>query len=46
LIDLMDRATAMVDLNAEQAAMLNQIRRVLTLAAPANRGNGRTRSRR
>jgi pimeloyl-ACP methyl ester carboxylesterase len=46
LIDLMDRATAMVDLNAEQAAMLNRIRRVLAPSAPANRGNGRGKSRR
>jgi pimeloyl-ACP methyl ester carboxylesterase len=32
LIELVERAAAMVELNAEQAAMLDRIRRVLTLA--------------
>ncbi|HMB08271.1 MAG TPA: DUF3141 domain-containing protein, partial [Isosphaeraceae bacterium] len=43
LIDLMERAAAMVELNADQEAMLDRIRRVLTPAVVATRGNGRTR---
>jgi hypothetical protein len=46
LIDLMDRASAMVDLNAEQAIMLGRIRRALTPGARANRKNGKSGSRR
>jgi len=46
LIDLMERAAAMVELNADQAAMLERIRRVLTPAPAATRGNGRARSSR
>jgi hypothetical protein len=46
LTDLMERAAAMVELNADQAAMLDRIHRVLTPAGAAARGNGRARSRR
>jgi pimeloyl-ACP methyl ester carboxylesterase len=46
LIDLIERAAALVELNAGQAAMLDRIRRVLTPAGAATRGNGRVRSRR
>jgi hypothetical protein len=45
LIDLMERAAAMVELNADQVAMLDRIRRVLTPAGAVTRGNGRARSR-
>ena len=41
LIDLMERAAAMVELNADQVAMLDRIRRVLTPAGAVIRGNGR-----
>ena len=45
LIDLMERAAAMVELNADQVAMLDRIRRVLTPAGAVTRGNGQARSR-
>jgi len=44
LFDLIERAVALVDLNAKQVAMLERIRRVLTGAGETTRGNGRARS--
>jgi pimeloyl-ACP methyl ester carboxylesterase len=44
LIDLVERAVAMVELNADQKEMLEGIRRVLAPAKLAVRGNGRARS--
>jgi len=44
LIDLMERAVAMVELNPDQRAMLDRIRRVLEPARVAGWGNGRARS--
>jgi len=43
-IDLMERAVTMVELNADQAAMLDRIRRVLALSRATARGNGRALS--
>ncbi len=44
LFDLIERAVALVDLNAKQVAMLERIRRVLTGAGESSRGNGWARS--
>ncbi len=44
LIDLMERAVAMVELNADQRAMLDRIRRVLGPTRATTKGNGRARS--
>jgi len=44
VIDLMERAVAMVELNADQKAMLDRIRRVLGPTRATTKGNGRARS--
>ncbi len=46
LLDLLERAAAMVELNQDQETMLDRIRRVLTPVGAAMRGNGRHRLRR
>jgi len=43
VIDLMERAAAMIELNSDQKAMLDRIRRVM-VPARATKGNGRARS--
>ena len=44
VIDLMERAVTMVELNADQAAMLDRIRRVMGPTRATTKGNGRARS--
>jgi len=44
VIDLMERAVAMIELNDDQKAMLDRIQRVLATARVTPRGNGRARS--
>jgi hypothetical protein len=45
LIDLVERAVAMVELKADQRALLDRIRHVLKLSRATPRGNGPVRSR-
>jgi pimeloyl-ACP methyl ester carboxylesterase len=46
LIDLVERAAAMVELNSQQVTMLERIRQILTIPGVATHGNGRHQLRR
>ena len=46
VIDLMERAVAMVELNSDQEVMLDRIRRVMGPSRATAKGNGRARSSR